>query len=553
MAAIPNPAEHAFDYDEARRSFRWQVPEFFNFAVDTISGWAADPSRLAMLYRDQHDQERHITFAEFANRSDRLAAALRAQGIGPGDRVLIVLPRVPEWWESILAVMKLGAISLPGTTLLTARDLAYRIGRSEAKAIVTDEAVAPRVDEAAEHCPTLQLPVIVGGERAGWASYERLLAESPGGFEPVRTRSDDPCMLYFTSGTTAHPKMVLHTHASYPIGHVVTGAYWLAIGPGDLHWNVSDNGWAKAAWSSLFGPWIQGAALFIHDARGRFDPAGTLAMLEQYPITSFCAAPTIYRMLVLQDLAALKPMALRSCIGAGEPLNPEVIETWRAATGMTIRDGYGQTETVLLCGNLPGMEVRPGSMGKPMPGFDVCIVDDDGRELPVGHEGHIGVRIRPERPVGFFHGYWKEPELTERAFAGDFYLTGDRATRDEDGYLWFVGRADDVIISAGYRISPFEIESALIEHPAVAESAVVASPDPIRGDIVKAFIALKPGREPSDALAQEIVTFVQNLTEPYAHPREVEFVGELPKTISGKIRRVELRQQEIERKRGQHA
>jgi len=548
-----NSKDQAFDYDEARRTFQWQVPEFYNFAVDTIGGWAANPGHVAMVYRDQHGATREITFAEFDARSSRLAAALAQKGIGQGDRVLIVLPRVPEWWETILAVMKLGAVSLPGTALLTARDLAYRIGRAEAKAIVTDASVAPRVDEAAEHCPTLQLSVMVGGERAGWASYNQLLAEAPGGFEPVRTRSDDPCLLYFTSGTTAHPKMVLHTHASYPIGHTVTGRFWLNLGPDDLHWNVSDNGWAKAAWSSLFGPWIQGAALFIHDARGRFDPAGTLAMLEEYPITSFCAAPTIYRMLVLQDLKALKPKALRSCIGAGEPLNPEVIATWREATGMTIRDGYGQTETVLIVGNFPGVEVKVGAMGKPSPGFDVRIVVDDGRELPVGQEGHIGVRIRPERPVGFFHGYWKEPELTAQSVAGDFYLTGDRAARDEDGYLWFVGRADDVIISAGYRISPFEIESALIEHPAVAESAVVASPDPIRGQIVKAFIALKPGHEPSDALAQEITSFVQNLTEPYAHPREIEFVSELPKTISGKIRRVELRQQEIERKREQPA
>lgn len=542
MAAREHPA--TFDYDALRAGFRWDVPEYHNFAVDTVGGWARDPERLAMLHLDADGDERRITFADFHARSDRLAAALRERGVGWGDRVLIVLPRIPAWWEAILAVMKLGAISLPGTTLLTARDLAYRINASEATVIVTDGEVAPRVEQAAERCPTLELMIVAGAHRPGWLSWEELVAEPSSDFSPCRTRADDPCMLYFTSGTTAQPKMVLHTHASYPIGHQVTGRYWLALDEHDLHWNYSDNGWAKAAWSSLFGPWIVGAALFVQDARGRFDPAAVLRVLREYPITSFCAAPTIYRMLVLEDLASFRPMALRSCVGAGEPLNPEVIEVWRGATGMAIRDGYGQTETVLLVGNFPGVEVRPGSMGKPAPGFDVAIVDDAGSILPPGAEGHVGVRIRPERPVGFFDGYWGDPDATARTEAGDYYLTGDRATMDADGYFWFVGRADDVIISAGYRISPFEIESALLEHPAVAESAVIGSPDPLRGQIVKAFIVLAPGHEPSQELAAEIVRFVQELTEPYAHPRAIEFARELPKTISGKIRRVELRERD---------
>ncbi|MDI3341414.1 MAG: AMP-binding protein, partial [Sphaerobacter sp.] len=520
----------------------------YNFATDTIGRWATDPAHLAMVHVDQHGGERAISFADFARRSDRLASALRQHGIGPGDRVLVVLPRVPEWWEAVLAIMKVGAISLPGTTLLRQRDLAYRIAASGAKGIITDPEVAARVDDVAGDCPTLTVPIVVGGERAGWIDYEAALAAAPADFAPVRTRSDDPCMLYFTSGTTAHPKMVLHTHASYPLGHLVTGRYWLDLRPGDLHWNLADTGWAKAAWSSLFGPWSVGATLFIHDARGKFDAGQTLATLERFPITSFCAAPTIYRMLVLENLAAVTPRALRSCVGAGEPLNPEVIETWRAATGLTIRDGYGQTESAVLVANFPTLPVRVGSMGKPTPGFDVAIVDDAGRELPPGEEGHIAVRITPQRPVGLFHGYYGDPALTSQVFAGEWYYTGDRATRDEDGYFWFVGRADDVILSAGYRISPFEVESALIEHPAVAEAAVVGSPDPIRGQIVKAFVVLVPGTEPSDALAQELQAFTREITAPYKYPREVEFVPELPKTISGKIRRVDLRAREAARK-----
>ena len=550
MASAPGVEPNMRDYEETRRTFRWDVPEHYNFAVDTIGGWAADPRRLGMLHVDQQGVAREITFADFARRSDRLAGALRRQGINPGDRVLVILPRVPEWWEAILGIMKAGAISLPGTTLLMPRDLEYRIQASGAKGIITDPEVAARVDEVAASCPSLRVPIVVGGERPGWVSYEAALAGASEGFAAGRTRSDDPCMLYFTSGTTAHPKMVLHTHASYPLGHVVTGRYWLDLHPGDLHWNLSDNGWAKAAWSSLFGPWSVGATLFIQDARGRFDPGQTLETLERYPITSFCAAPTIYRMLVLQDLSKLEPRALRSCVGAGEPLNPEVIESWRTSTGMTIRDGYGQTETAVLAANFPPVPVRPGSMGKSSPGYDVGIVDDDGRELPAGEEGHIGVRIRPQRPVGIFHGYWGEPELTARTFAGDWYLTGDRGRRDEDDYLWFVGRADDVILSASYRISPFEVESALIEHPKVAEAAVVASPDPIRGQVVKAYVVLVPGTAASDALAGEIQDFTRRITAPYKYPREIEFVDDLPKTISGKIRRVELRQREVERKGG---
>ncbi|MGE0544923.1 MAG: AMP-binding protein, partial [Dehalococcoidia bacterium] len=361
-------------------------------------------------------------------------------------------------------------------------------------------------------------------------------------FEPPR--ADEPALLYFTSGTTGYPKMVAHTHASYGIGHQITGKLWLDVTPNDLHWTLSDTGWAKAAWGCLYGPWSQGAAIFMQDATGRFDAKETLGLLETYQITSFCAPPTAYRLLVLEDLDGYDLGELRTCVGAGEPLNPEVIDAWQTGTGLTIRDGYGQTETVLLCGNLPGMEVRPGSMGRPSPGFEVAVIDDDGKPLEPGQEGDIAVRVHPQRPVGLFQEYWNDPAATAGAMRGDYYVTGDRAFMDGDGYFWFVGRADDVIISAGYRIGPFEVESALVEHPAVVESAVVASPDPVRGEIVKAFVILAPGFTASDQLTDEIQEHVKRVTAPYKYPREIEYVTELPKTISGKIRRIELRDRE---------
>jgi acetyl-CoA synthetase/medium-chain acyl-CoA synthetase len=338
--------------------------------------------------------------------------------------------------------------------------------------------------------------------------------------------------------------MVLHTHASYPIGHIVTGKFWLDLTPDDLHWNLSDTGWAKAAWSSLFGPWNMGAAVFVYRQHGKPNPDAILQQFAQRQITSFCGPPTIFRMLVQTDLSKYRFDSLRSCVAAGEPLNPEVIEAWRRATGLTIRDGYGQTETVVAAANFPGVEVRSGSMGKPSPGYTVDVIGDDAQPLPANKEGDIAIKVRPERPVGLFREYWNDPEATASRFRGDWYLTGDRAYRDEDGYLWFVGRSDDVIISAAYRIGPFEVESALVEHPAVVEAAVVGKPDPERGEIVKAYCSLAPGYEPSEQLTKELQDHVKNVTAPYKYPREIEYTDDLPKTISGKIRRVELRERE---------
>ncbi len=536
------------DYEQAYRDFRWEVPSHHNFAFDVVDQWGEDAQKLAMLWVNERGSERRITFREFAARSNQVGAALRTLGIRKGDRILMLLPRLPEWWEAVLGIMKVGAVSMPGTTLLTPKDVAYRIQSAEAKAVITDEDGAGKVEQVADECPSLQLKILLGGEREGWVSYTRAVASASSTLKRESTRGDDPMMIYFTSGTVGYPKMVLHTHVSYPVGHIVTGKYWLNLKPTDLHWNLSDTGWAKAAYSNLFGPWNMGAAMFTFDGRGRFDPRQTLELLERYPITTFCAPPTAYRLLVLEDLTRYKLSALRYCVGAGEPLNPEVIESWQRGTGQLIRDGYGQTESVILAANFPSMQVKPGSMGKPSPGFTIAVIDDEGREVPVGTEGDIAVKLTPERPVGLFHEYWRNPEATSNCIRGEWYITGDRAIKDEDGYLWFVGRADDVIISAGYRIGPFEVESALVEHPAVAEAAVVASPDSIRGEIVKAFVILAPGHQPSEDLVQDLQEHVKRVTAPYKYPREVEFTPELPKTISGKIRRVELRQRERERK-----
>ncbi|MBI4552380.1 MAG: AMP-binding protein [Candidatus Latescibacteria bacterium] len=522
--------------------FSLTVPPTFNFAVDVVDRWAEDPGKLAMLWVNEQGEERRLTFRDFQLRSNQVANLLRDLGVKPGDRIVVVLPRIPEWWETILGIMRVGGIAVPGTVLLTAKDLQYRISASGATVAITDVENAPKVDEIAAACPTLRHRVVVGWERSGWTDYDRRVSLASSEFDSVPTRSNDPCLIYFTSGTTGPPKMVVHTHASYPIGHRITGEVWLGLTPSDLHWTLSDTGWAKAAWTTIFAPWNMGAAVFIADHRGKFSATTTLDLLAHYPITTFCAPPTAYRLLILEDLTRRQFPHLRHCVGAGEPLNPEVIEVWRNGTGLMIHEGYGQTETVLLVGTFPGMTVKPGSMGVPAPGFDVAVVDEDGKVVSPGVEGDIAIRIRPERPVGLFTGYWATAEATADCERGDWYITKDRAYTDDDGYLWFVGRADDVIISASYRIGPFEVESALLEHPAVAEAAVIGAPDPVRGQIVKAFVMLAPGFESSDALIHELQEHVKKIAAPYKYPREIEFVAELPKTISGKIRRVELRE-----------
>jgi len=536
------------DYDKTYAEFKLDVPEYYNFASDHLDKLAQDPNKLAMWWIDDFGGEVKKTFLDLCNESKKVCNMLAAQGVKQGDVVIVILPRLIEWWQVNIACLRMGAVISPGTTQLTSKDIKFRFEASDCVCIITDEAIAPKVDEVVDQCPTVKSRIIVGSQRDGWVNFADAFNSASDVFETAKTKSDDNAILYFTSGTTGYPKMTVHTHASYPIGHSITGRFWLDLGPDDLHWNLSDTGWAKAAWSSLYGPWSMGAAIFVHHSN-RFDTKKTLELLGKYPITTMCGAPTNYRMLVLEDLKAYTYPTLRHCVGAGEPLNPEVIETWKAATGLTIRDGYGQTETVLLAGSYPCIEPRFGSMGKPSPGFDTQVIDEEGNILPPNTEGDIAIRVKPVRPVGLFREYWKSPEKTAAVYRGDWYLTGDRAYKDEDGYLWFVGRADDVILAAGYRIGPFEVESALLEHDAVIESAVVSSPDELRGEVVKAFVVLAKGYEASDALVKELQDYVKKVTAPYKYPRKIEFVESLPKTVSGKIRRIELRDAEWGKKK----
>jgi len=538
------------DYELERKEFRLDVPEYFNFGFDVVDKWAKrQPNKLALLAVDRSGEDPlSCSFQDMSRASNRFANVLQRLGLRKGDRVLLMLPRIPEWYVAMVGMIKLGVIPMPATTQCTSKDIEYRINTSQSEMAITDVEDVFKVDEIKGRCKSLKNLMVIGGERKNdWLSYEAELANAAEIISNVeRTKSDDPMLLYFTSGTVANPKMVIHTQASFGIAHLITAKFWQDLKPADLHWTISDMGWAKAAWGKIFGQWTLGAALFLHDASNKFDPRLTLRLIERYGVTTFCAPPTVYRVLVLEDLKRYKLGKLRHCTAAGEPLNPEVISQWEKGTGLKIYDGYGQTETVNIVANYPCLSIKPGSMGKPTPGFDIAIVDDKGRELPPRQEGHIAIKVKPTRPVGLFKEYWQEPARMKEVFKGDWYYTGDRAYKDEDGYFWFVGRADDVIISSGYRIGPFEVESALIEHPAVAEAAVVASPDDLRGEVVKAFVILAPGYEESEELKKELQEHVKRITAPYKYPRKIDFVADLPKTISGKIKRGELKRKEWE-------
>jgi medium-chain acyl-CoA synthetase len=532
-------------YRAAAAGFRPRRADRFNFVRDVIHHLAARRPDAPALYWTSAEGDVDIAgFGGLAARAGRAAEFLAAAGVRRGDIVLLILSREKAWWDFVLGALQIGAVVSPGTTQLMKKDIAYRLQATNARAVVTNAALAERFDEAAAEVGWRGARLIVEGGRDGWTRYDRF----DGGplSDCADTSAADEALLYFTSGTTGNPKMTAHGCA-YPLGHEATGRFWLRVGEGDLVWNISDTGWAKGAWSSLFAPWLCGAGVFALHADA-VDPARVLDWLARFPVTVLCAPPTAYRMLVRQPLDGVRFEALRHCVSAGEPLNPEVIDVWRGKTGFQICEGYGQTETTILCGVFDGMEAKSGSMGLPAPGVDLDVIDEAGARLPAGVEGDVAVKVKPERPAGLFLGYRDDPERTAATQRGDWYLTGDRAFRDADGYFWFVGRGDDVIISAGYRIGPFEVESALIEHPAVAESAVVASPDETRGEVVKAFIVLAKGYEPSEALAAELQAHVKRVTAPYKYPRRIEFTPSLPKTISGKIIRKELRAREWARK-----
>lgn len=541
------------EYRRVHADYRLRPPATFNFGYDVVDRWAREcPSAVALWWVGAEGVERRLTFAELSERSRRLANAFRSAGLARGECVMVHLPAVPEWWETMVALAKADLVAIPTTSQLTPSDVAYRLEMAGVVAVVTDAAGAGKIDSLDE-AEKLRVRIHTddGGHASAsptnglgvWVDYDAAMATASAELDPIATPADGPSLIYFTSGTTGPPKMVLHTHASYGFGHTITADFWLEhLGPGAVHWNMSDPGWAKTAYVGYFGPWIQGATSFVSHRPGRFDAAHTLKTLERYPIESLCAPPTVYRMLVQEDLDSFAPQALRECRAAGEALNPEVLEKWREATGLTIREGYGQTETVFLCGGLPGMPVKPGSMGLPAPGIDLAVIDDEGNRLPPGEVGEIAVRVADGRPVGLFEGYVDAPEATMDVYRHGWYLTGDCARIDEDGYFWFEARADDIITSSAYRIGPFEVESALMEHPSVAEVAVVGKPDPQRTEIVKAFVVLAGGYEGDDRLREELQAHVKRTTAPYKYPREIEFLDELPKTVTGKIRRVELRQ-----------
>jgi acetyl-CoA synthetase len=532
LAARDFLIERREDYDAAYRGFAWPAITRFNWALDYFDAMAEGNRALALCVAQEGGGEERLTFADLRERSNRVATYLRRQGVGRGDRVLLMLGNVVALWETTLAAMKLGAVLSPASTLLTEADLRARIARGGLRHAIVEPGAAERLSGV----PGLQARIVVGDAVSGWAPYSEAYASSAAFRPDGETRADDPLLLYFTSGTTALPKLVVHTHASYPVGALST-MYWIGVREGDVHYNISSPGWAKHAWSSFFAPWNAGAAVFVYH-QARFDAKRILEALVRFGITSLCAPPTVWRMAILEDLSAY-PVALREVVSAGEPLNPEVIARVRAAWGATIRDGYGQTETTALVGNSPGQPVKPGSMGRPLPGYAIALLDPSGC---AASEGEVAVALDP-RPTGLMAGYQGSPEQTAAALGGTAYRTGDVASRDEDGYYWYIGRADDVFKSADYRISPFELESILIEHQAVAEAAVIPSPDPIRLSVPKACVALRPGFQATPDVALDILRFSRERLAPYKRLRRLEFC-DLPKTISGKIRRVELRERE---------
>jgi acetyl-CoA synthetase/medium-chain acyl-CoA synthetase len=524
--------------------FSWDVPPSFNFGRDVIDELGRE-NRRGLLFVDAAGTRTDVSFPAIAEATQRWAGALRDLGIGKDERVVVLLPKIPAWLYSMVAFARLGAVVVPCSEQLRAKDLAFRAQHSEATTIVAHVSNRNEVDLLREIAPGLTRFLLVGesSDSPGWIALdERVTRAEPFAGNP--TRSVDLAYLVYTSGTTKDPKGVMHSHA-YTYAKRMQARVWLDAKPTDLVWSTAGTGWAKSLWNVLLGPWSCGSAIVLDE--GGFDPAKRMDLIRDLDVTVLCQAPTEYRLEAKLDGLGERWQLpkLRHCVSAGEPLNPEVLERWKAAFGLTILDGYGQTENSLLVANVPGMDVRPGSMGKPTPGHDVEVVDADGNPCAVGDVGDIGVRGDPPT---LFRGYYKNDEETRASRRGPWYLTGDRAQKDDDGYFWFVGRADDVISSGAYRIGPFEVESALLEHPAVLESAVVGSPDADRGNIVKAFVVLRAGYDPSAALVRELQDHCKRVTAPYKYPREIEFVAELPKTRSGKIRRVELRQAELARK-----
>ena len=539
-------------YEDFKENYKVNVPEHFNFGFDIVDAWAKEePDKMALVWCDDHDEEKRFTFSDISRLSNQAANFFAGLGIKKGMVVLLILRRRWEYWVCATALHKLGAVLIPGSLQLTKKDIAYRANAAKISAIVCvdDPFVIEQVEEAEPETETLRHKILVGTQREGWLSFaegiQNQSTEFPRPTGENENRWDDPMLIYFTSGTTGMPKMVLHNF-SYPLGHIVTAKYWQQVQENKLHMSVSDSGWAKFGWGKIYGQWICGAVIFAYDME-KFVPLHLLEKITKYQVTTFCAPPTMFRFMLQEDVTKFDLSCIQHCCIAGEPLNPEVFKKWYELTGLKLCEGFGQSESSVMLANFQWFEPKPGSMGKPSPLYDIQLMDNDGNICEDGEEGSIVVMgVDKNPPVGLFTGYYRDKELTEKYLGTGNYNIGDVAWRDSNGYYWFVSRNDDVIKCSGYRIGPFEVESALLEHPSVVECAITAAPDPVRGQVVKATVVLAKGYEPSDALIKELQNHVKHVTAPYKYPRVVEFVEELPKTLGGKIKRAEIRKKNHE-------
>ena len=543
---------HFSSVEDYRQNLHFIIPENFNFAYDVMDVWAAEkPNKTAMIWTNDEGREIVFTFQDFKTLSDQAASYFQTLGIGHGDKVMLILKRHYEWWVSMLALHKLGAVAIPATHMLTTNDIVYRNNRASVKAIICvgEEYVLTQVSEAMSASPTVETLVSIGPEvPPGFHDWHKEIDNAPTFVRPMHVNdNDDMLLMYFTSGTSGEPKMVAHDHL-YALGHITTGAFWHNLREDSIHLTVADTGWGKAVWGKLYGQWFAGAVVFVFDHE-KFTADKLLKQMEKYHITSFCAPPTVYRFMIREDFSQYDLSSLRYCCTAGEALNPAVFDKFKRLTGISLMEGFGQTETTMTLGTMPWVAPKPGSMGLPNPQYDIDILRPDGSSCEDGEKGEIVIRIGDRKPIGLFQGYYRDDELTKQVWHDGIYHTGDMAWRDQDGYYWFEGRIDDVIKSSGYRIGPFEVESALMTHPAVVECAITGVPDEIRGMVVKATVVL--GAEwknrAGDELVKELQNHVKHQTAPYKYPRIIEFVDELPKTISGKIRRVEIRERDHKR------
>ena len=536
-------------YEEMQQRLKLRIPEKFNFAFDIVDEYARlCPEKRALVWCNDKGEEKQFSFGEISRLSKKLADSLYKMGIRKGDFVMLIMKRRAEYWITYPALHRLGAVAIPATHMLTKKDVVYRNNAAGVKMIIAaqDENILEHVDAAMADSPTLEHRVLLGGAREGWESFDELLSEGDEGFvPPVRAGGDDPMLMFFTSGTTGMPKMVLHDF-NYPLGHIITAVYWHKVLDDGLHISVADTGWAKCGWGKCYGPWIAGSAQFVYDYDGKFNPMNLITAVSRHGVNTFCAPPTIYRSLVKQDLSEIDFSSFTHFTTAGEPLNPEVFRRWREISGHRIFEAFGQSEGTPILGTYYFMEPKEGSTGKPNPLLNVDLVDEQGNSIGTGEEGLIVLRVGDGKPAGLFCGYYKDPEKTAEVWKNGLYYTGDVAWRDEEGFYYFIGRSDDVIKSSGYRIGPFEVESALMEHPAVLECAVTGVPDidGDRGQLVKATVALVKGWEPTDELKKELQNHVKRITAPYKYPRIIEFVEEIDKTISGKMKRKAIRERD---------